>query len=490
MIALVHSSLGAAIGWTLFHSLWEGALVAMLLAIALRVLRSSRTRYAMACLSMLAVLAGFGYTFVHPMPAGPDIVTTINGPSHAVFDRSQHQPRPPARFHAAQILPWLTPFWIAGVVLFHLHTVASWMAAQRLRRRGVCHAPDRWQQHLTQLRDRVRLSTPVTLLESSLANVPVAIGYLRPVILVPVGMLTGMPAQQIQAILLHELAHIRRRDYLVNLMQTVVEGFLFYHPAVWWISHVIRTERENCCDDLVVALSGDAHEYAAALTALEQSRWAEHDAALAATGGNLMKRIRRLLYPLEAPRTVLSPVLSASILTLTAALVLTAWQDKPQDNPKPTAYQMWLNEDVAYIVDDRERAAFTSLTTDDERGEFIRQFWDRRNPHPGAPENEFKQEHYRRIAWANEHYPGDGLVGWKSDRGRIYILYGPPDEIESHPRGDYQGGQVWTPPFEQWLYHHISGVGDNIIMEFVDKNRTGQFYMTSDPNPSGRFISH
>ena len=113
----------------------------------------------------------------------------------------------------------------------------------------------------------------------------------------PVGLLTGLPREQIEAILLHELAHIRRCDYLVNVLQRSVEGLLFYHPAVWWISRVIRAERENCCDDVVVATSGNAHEYAVALAALEENRWSGREPAVAATGGNLVKRIRRLLYP-------------------------------------------------------------------------------------------------------------------------------------------------------------------------------------------------
>ena len=152
------------------------------------------------------------------------------------------------------------------------------MAAGRVRDRGVCRAPDPWPQRLQHLAARLRVSQPVALLETCLADVPVVVGYLRPVILVPVGMLAGMP----------ELAHILRRDYLANLLQTVVEGFLFYHPAIWWISIVVRAERENCCDDLVVEASGDAREYAAALAALEQTRWAADRAALAATGGSLV----------------------------------------------------------------------------------------------------------------------------------------------------------------------------------------------------------
>ena len=482
MTTLVHSPLGNALGWTLFHSLWEGAIMALVLFIALSRIRSSRGRYLVACLAMLGVLAGFCCTFVYLMPEGPRTLTSIHNPYHAFGDTNLSLV-PPANLHAEDLLPWLSPFWLAGVILFHLHTVASWLAARRLRRRGVCCAPTLWQQRLTQLRERVRLSTPVALLESSLANAPCVVGYLRPVILVPIGMLAGMPAQQIEAILLHELAHVRRRDYLVNLLQTVVEGFLFYHPAVWWISGVIRTERENCCDDLVVALCGDAHGYAATLGALEQTRWAAHDAALAANGGSLMKRIRRLLYPLEAPRTVLSPVLSAVILAVTAALALTAWQAQPQENPKPTAYQAWLNEDVAYIITPEERAAFKRLTTDEERAHFIEQFWLRRDPTPGTPENEYKEEQYRRIAYANDHF-ACRIPGWKTDRGRIYIIYGPADEIESHPKG----GQLSTFPYEQWLYHHIDNVGDNIIIDFIDSTMSGDYPMSADPH--GKVVRH
>ena len=296
------------------------------------------------------------------------------------------------------------------------------------------------------------------------------VGYLRPVILVPVGMLTGMPANQVEAILLHELAHIRRHDYLVNLVQTVVEGFLFYHPAVWWISGVLRAERENCCDDLVVAANGNAPEYAAALTALEQSRWASHDAALAATGGNLMQRIRRLLYPRENLRPAFTPVISAAILAVAAAIALMAWQSPPPVPDSPT--QAWLDDEVAYIITDAERAAFRNLPTEEERTQFIAQFWLRRDPTPDTIENEFKEEHYRRIGYANARFASrTGTPGSKTDRGRTYITYGPPDEIDSHPST------------EEWRYRYIDGVGNNVLIEFVDPDGAGEFHMSRDPHP-------
>ena len=153
-----------------------------------------------------------------------------------------------------------------------------------------------------------------------------------------------------------------------------------------------------------------------------------------------------------------------------------------------TPYRKWLNEDVAYIITDEERAAFKRLQTDEEREQFIEQFWLRRDPTPDTVENEFKEEHYRRIAYANEHY-ASGIPGWKTDRGRIYITYGPPDENDSHPSGgtyerppEEGGGETSTFPFEQWRYRYIEGVGTNIIIEFVDPTMTGEYRMTMDPS--------
>jgi GWxTD domain-containing protein len=311
--------------------------------------------------------------------------------------------------------------------------------------------------------------------------VPAVIGFLKPVILVPAGLLAGLPAEQLEGILAHELAHIRRCDYLVNLAQSLVEGLLYYHPAVWWVSSVVRAERENCCDDVAVAVSGDARGYAAALANLEESRWTAPETALAASGGDLMKRIRRLLEPKEGPRPAGAPVLGAAVLIVGLGVALFGWQSKPNAAAPVQAspYQKWLKEDVAYIINDRERAAFESLQTDAEREKFIEQFWERRDPTPGTVENEFKEEHYRRIAYANEHYTSDTMPGWKTDRGRIYIVYGPPDEIESHPSGDPATGK---PPYEQWLYRYIEGVGKNVIMEFDDAGGKGVYRMTRDPH--------
>ncbi|HWQ55898.1 MAG TPA: GWxTD domain-containing protein [Bryobacteraceae bacterium] len=153
-----------------------------------------------------------------------------------------------------------------------------------------------------------------------------------------------------------------------------------------------------------------------------------------------------------------------------------------------TPYRRWLNEDVTYIITDEERAAFKRLQTDEEREQFIESFWMRRDPSPDSSENEFKEEHYRRIAYANERF-ASGIPGWKSDRGRIYITFGPADEVESHPSGgSYErpseegGGTTSTFPFEKWRYRWIEGIGTDIIIEFVDPTMTGEYRMTMDPS--------
>jgi GWxTD domain-containing protein len=153
-----------------------------------------------------------------------------------------------------------------------------------------------------------------------------------------------------------------------------------------------------------------------------------------------------------------------------------------------TPFRKWLNEDVAYIITDEERQAFKRLATDDEREQFIEQFWLRRDPTPDSQENEFKEEHYRRIAYANERF-ASGIPGWKTDRGRIYIAFGPPDENESHPSGgtyerpiEEGGGTTSTFPFEKWRYRWIEGIGNDVIIEFVDPTMTGEYRMTMDPS--------
>jgi GWxTD domain-containing protein len=523
----------------LFHFLWEGSLIAAALAAAIHLVRpsSAAIRYGLACAAMLAMVAAFGGTLAWFWPHSISVTIPGSAPHASVPTPVPFTWPAAAQSSAASRLNWIVAAWLLGAALLSLRSLMAWVAAMRLKHSGVCAASEVWRARLARLSQRIQLSRPVTLLESCLTDVPVVVGFLRPAILVPAALFTGFPQEQLEFILIHELAHIRRYDYLVNLLQSIVEDLLFYHPAVWWVSSVMRAERENCCDDIVVAETHNARGFAAALAALEQNRWTAHEAALAVNGGHLMNRVRRLLEGRDRLRLTAAPAFFASLLPVMLAIAASALhaqsgapqplsryeptyepptpprppvvvaqqQGTPVEQPaapqvtQPVAqqetqqevrpYKLWLNQEVVYIISDDERGAFRQLTTDEERERFIEQFWQRRDPTPGTDENEYREEVYRRIAYADETFGGpNGFPGWKTDRGMIYIKYGAPDQREVHPSGgSYQrpieegGGQTQTFPFEKWRYRFIEGIGKNVTIEFVDTTRSGEFHMATDP---------
>jgi len=487
----LHSPAALSIAEALLHSLWQGAVLALVMAASFRFIRTSRLRYAAACAALVITAAASLATLVYIGSSSADRPSTHAmphpGAAGANGDAGVARSAGSPAVLLQRALPWITPAWILGVLLLNFRQAASWMAARRLRRRGVCPAPDLWQQRLDAVRSRLKIAKPVVLLESCLTHAPLVVGHIRPVILAPVGVLAALPVEQVELILMHELAHIRRCDYLVNIFQTLIENAMFYNPGVWAISRAIRSEREHCCDDVVVAAAGGPALYAAALTALEQNRTQNIEAAIAATGGSLVKRIRRLLHQPELPASMVTPIFAALILIAVAGGLLFAARP-PQ--AAEDAYKRWLDEDVPYIITDQERAGFLALSTDLERAAFIDQFWQRRDPTPGSATNEYKDEHYGRIGYANSRF-GMQLPftpGWKTDRGRIYIMYGKPDEIESHPAGGTyvrpveQGGSVIsTFPFEMWRYRYIQGIGNQVLLEFVDSSLSGEYRMTVDP---------
>lgn len=182
----------------------------------------------------------------------------------------------------------------------------------------------------------------------------------------------------------------------------------------------------------------------------------------------MLKRVKRLLHP-RGPSGIWAPILATAMLIASAGIVVAGYQAAPQSatTNHEGVWQSWLNQDVAYIITDKERAAFEPLTTDAERQHFVEQFWERRNPIPGAAENAFKIEHYRRLAFANQHF-ASAIPGYETDRGHIYIVYGPPDEIDAHPRN----GSVAA--METWLYHAHSG-DEGGVFTFVDRDGANDY---------------
>lgn len=331
------------LGWTLVHFLWQGLSIAALYAAARRGIAGKATpnvRYLLACAALAAMMAAPLATWglMRPSDANPDAAYRIRStpPAASTTGIATTTTTLPASIRATvsnvrspQFLPWVVIVWLFGAAVFWVRLTGGWVVASRMRSVLVRRAPPEWQEILRKLGARIGLSRPVRLLVSALVQVPTVVGWLRPVMLVPVGALSGLPAEHLEALLLHELAHIRRHDYLVNILQSVAEALLFYHPAVWWVSGHIRAERELCCDDVAVSVSGDALTYARALAQFESYRPAHFGAAVAANGGSLSDRIARLLgQSRPAVRTGLGPgVLAVAILLVAAAYGLFGQSD-------------------------------------------------------------------------------------------------------------------------------------------------------------------
>jgi beta-lactamase regulating signal transducer with metallopeptidase domain len=283
-----------ALAWALIHFIWQGAAIALVAGVVNATLRRARpaARYALFCgaLAMMAVAPVF--TFIAARSHAPSISTPptpISAPTSMVAER----PPGPAPVETDR-LPWLVAFWLAGVGILSVRSLAGWALAQRLTRWKASPAGAFAQRAASRLQVLLGIRRHVRILSSAAAEVPAAIGWLRPVVLLPVSAVTALTPDQIEMLLAHELAHIRRSDYLVNLVQTGIETLLFYHPAVWWISGQIRAEREHCCDDLAVTACGDAVAYARALAAVEGLRTRMPVPVVAANGGSLLARIQRL----------------------------------------------------------------------------------------------------------------------------------------------------------------------------------------------------
>lgn len=300
---LAPASLLRPLALALVHFLWQGTLVALGLAAANRVLRraGARVRYAAACTALFVMAAlpaaTLGRFAAPPSALRPEVAagTAPAAVSAAVSTAARAQGDA-----LSALAPWIVLGWLAGVFALSARFLLGFAGARRLLRRRTRRPGSSLELRLAGLARPLGIRRAVRLLESAAVTVPSVVGVLRPVILVPAGIATGMSAEQLDALLAHELAHVRRADALVNLLQVVVETLLFYHPAVWWVSSRIRIERENACDDLAVEATGDAVVYARALLELAERRQAAPAlaaTAVAADGGSLWNRIARLAGP-------------------------------------------------------------------------------------------------------------------------------------------------------------------------------------------------
>ena len=295
------------IGWSLLHFVWQGALLGLAVAGVLWLCRrrSANARYAVASGGLLTLLATPVVTAAVLWDSARTVDTvaptdraatralgSASTQGHALVGRDSMNA---VHGRVAAALPAVVAVWLAGVSLLLVRMGGGLWRVHRLYEAGLAAPASRWQAVAARLASRLGLLDAVRVVESRLVGTPTVVGWMRPVILLPVAALANLTPAQVEAILAHELAHIRRHDYLVNLLQSLGETVLFYHPAVWWVSGRIRTEREDCCDDVALVVSGDRVGYASALAALEEWRGRETAPALGVADGPLSGRVRRIL---------------------------------------------------------------------------------------------------------------------------------------------------------------------------------------------------
>lgn len=341
-----------ALAWALVHFLWQGLILWAVTALAFRLARrrSAQCRYALGCVALLLALACPVATYFYVRPdalakAALDLqgmsLQELENLAATLANRESLPLMVRVKLAFQPWLPIILAAWVMGSGMLALRLLGGWIWMQRLRRK-VEPLESYWESKIQALARSMGLQKTIFVAISHHVDSPLVIGWLRPIILIPAACLLAMEPLALESLLVHELAHIRRRDYLVNLVQSFVEVLLFYHPAIWWISRRVRTEREACCDDAAVAHTGDPLHYAETLNLLDdlrlqfaasarkaQAAQADYSLAQQARGGTLMLRISRLLNPSQTQRT--SWALPALALSLVTAAVLTA------QNPTPAA---------------------------------------------------------------------------------------------------------------------------------------------------------
>lgn len=365
-------SITQSLGWSLVHSLWQGVVIAVILGLVLIALRkqSAKMRYFMASTALFSYFGIWLFTFISlyasplstTVETSPQInVVTADGFYQNISVSSNH----PESFtgeignqltffsdYFAQHLPLIVLLWMMGVVVLMLRFLGEFTYVQHLKSYRVIPTDRHIQEVGDTLCNKLYINKSVKILESVMTKVPMVIGFLKPVILIPVGAFTGMKPKEIESIIAHELAHVYRNDYLINLFQSVVEVLLFFNPATWWISAQIRAERENCCDDIAVNITGDELAFVKTLALMEERRMQVQtpNLAVAFTGkGGLMSRVKRIANKERKNATFFEGFLAAFIMML---FIVTA-SFTSQDNPEEA------------FSDTIESAAIIPLTTED-----------------------------------------------------------------------------------------------------------------------------
>jgi bla regulator protein blaR1 len=303
MSVWMHNPVVMAMGWTLLHAAWQVLVLGLLAAAAGSWARTPQAKYLIHGVALVACLGVPLLTFLSLLPgthaASIQVVEAVIRPSAQALVPQSGGGWTPSRLLSpvTPLLPWAALAWVAGVILGMGRMAGAWLWLKRTSSSHLAPLPEAWAARFEELRTRLGIARKVVLRVSRILDSPATHGWWRPVVLVPAGLFAGFPPDLLEALLAHELAHVARNDYLVNLLQSITETLLFFHPVVWWLSRRIRDEREQVCDSLAARAIGDPIRLAQALNALDDVQTLQPSLALPAQGGLLVNRIRNLVSP-------------------------------------------------------------------------------------------------------------------------------------------------------------------------------------------------
>jgi beta-lactamase regulating signal transducer with metallopeptidase domain len=323
-----------ALGWNIFHILWQGIIIALMLSLVLRFLKgkSAQIRYLISLVSLFLMLGLSIFNFTNnyndnldkaintsslDQPESSNVLlidlnnTVIKATYKEVIEKFKNRLK-----NIDKYFPLIVNIWIIGVLIFIIKFILSYLYTNRLKKIKITSISEKWLEKFLKLQEQIKINRTVSYIESQLVKIPLVLGYLKPVIVIPAEILSGIPSNQIEAIIAHELAHIRRNDYIFNVLQTIIETVFFFHPAVWYISSQIRKERENSCDDMALTVCDGSLVYAKALVSVQELTLGKHYAAVAFSGRkkHLLNRIKRMIMKQKVKSNFTDKIIAAVII--------------------------------------------------------------------------------------------------------------------------------------------------------------------------------
>lgn len=351
ILKVIPESILEALGWTFIDSLWQGLFISatILVFILLFRIKSANAKYWLQVIGMVLIFAGALASFVYHSNTAQNV-----NPEHAVsgdyslqlfsyISQSKGLTASYQHWESAiePFFPWLVSFWMLGAIVFTFRLIGGFYYVQRLKTMAIPINDGMWLSKFEKLKQRIGIDKAILFLESTRINVPMVAGHLKPILLVPIGMFTNLSSHQVEALLLHELSHIKRHDYLVNIIQSVLEVVLFFNPAVWYISAQVRKEREHCCDDMALFCGVNSLEYVRALTSIQEEIINKNSIAMALANNNnqLLLRIKRLLGRVDTSQSYSWHRLFIIVL-LTAGLFSFSWFTNSEHNTQSKENEM------------------------------------------------------------------------------------------------------------------------------------------------------